>query len=404
MRRAAWLALLPLVPLAGRGSEVPDPLFWPDEAAFAEQVRSGEFDDLLELHLLQYAADPAWRGEWRALRYSANGLFGQWGSITSADLYVDDAIALNLFPHERFQLRFDRREYRDRRLDARDLRFDALWHTGRGFALALTGWPSSEKDRASIGGGLRIGAPRARSALELRLVADVFTWNDRTRTEVHFDRQPLRLLSDGYWEAGPWRVHGSADLGREYAPTPRPPGRPARGLQRLADIEAQWTSGPWTAGARATASRLERSQEEAAGPLRLGRDTWRGVLSLRRAHGRWSASALAGWAWQRDDFESSGSGAGHYEASTFLLGIEGGVEAAQSLTLRLGYLAASQRMDRSVDLAGLLPDREEEGYRDKAHARAVYTFAPGMAVEALLSHSIQGGAFGGGAVKALFAF
>lgn len=403
MRRAAWLVLL-LVPLAGRTDEVPDPLFWPDEAAFSEQVRSGEFDDLLELHLLQYAADPAWRGEWRALRYSASGLFGQWGSITSTDLYADDAIALNLFPHERFQMRFDRREYRDRRFDTLDQRFDALWHTGRGFALALTGWPSSEKDRASIGGGLRLGAPRARSALELRLVADCFAWNDRTRTDVRFDRQPLRFLADGLWEAGPWRVHGTADLGRGYEVTDRSTGLTARGLQRLADVEADWTSGPWTAGARATASRLERSQEDAAGPLRLERDAWRGVLSLRRALGRWSASALAGWAWQRDDFESPGSGSGRYAASTLLLGIEGGVEAARGLALRVGYLAASQRMDRTVELAGLLPEREEDGYRDKAHARAVYTFTPGMAVEALLSHSIQGGAFGGGAVKALFLF
>lgn len=404
MRRAAWHALLLLAPLAGRASEVPDPLFWPDEAAFSEQVRSGEFDDLLELHLLQYAADPAWRAEWRALRYSANGLFGQWGSITSSDLYADDAIALNLLPHERFQFRFDRREYRDRRLDALDQRFDALWHTGKGFALALAGWPSSQKERASIGGGLRLGAPRARSGLELRLVADAFTWNDRTRTDVRFDRPPLRLLADGHVEAGPWRVHGSADLGREYEATDRATGRTARGLRRLADLEAAWSSGPWSVGARATASRLERHQGEAAGPLRLERDTWRGVLSLRRALGRWSAAALAGFAWQRDDFESPGTGAGRYDASALLLGVEGGVEAARGLSLRLGYLAARQRMDRTVALAGPLPEREEAGYRDKAHARAAYTFAPGMSVEALLSHSIQGGAFGGGAVKALFAF
>ena len=60
------LLLVLLVAAPCRAGELPDPLFWGSEARFLEQVTSGQFDRHLELHLVQYSADPRWRSDWAA--------------------------------------------------------------------------------------------------------------------------------------------------------------------------------------------------------------------------------------------------------------------------------------------------------------------------------------------------
>lgn len=402
MRSAAFGLLLAVLPSQVRGAgEVPDPVFWASEAAFVEDVSEGEFVRRLELHLLEYGADPRWRSEWAAVRTSASGLLGEWGSTTTNDLYVDDAIALNVFPAERFQIRYLRRDHQDGRFDVSDQRFEALWHVGPGFGLVLSGWPISEKERASLGGGLRLGGPKSRSALELQVIADCFVWNHTTEGDVRFTRQPLRIVGEGFHEAGPWRVHGSLDHGLAYAATDRGLGRTTRGSQRYGDVEVEWASGAWASGARLSWASLARAQREPGATHRLDRSWGRAVLTLRRDLGRWSISALAGAASQRDELSSPAIPSGRYRLDSLSVGVDGGVEAAPGLVVRLGYLATLQRSRRTVPDASPLVPGDDDAYLDKAHVRAVYTFAPRMAIEALLSQALRGGRFGGGSVKAI---
>ena len=379
-------------------------MFWGSEADFLTEIQDAQFVNRLELHLLQYAADARWRSEWSARRYAGNGLFVEYGSTTTDDLYVDGRIALNLFPAARFQLRYDRRDHQDGRFDVSDQRFDALWYAGSGFALVLSGWPAFEKEDASMGGGIRIGAPRSRNALDLRVMSEHAVWNWKTEGDVRITRRPVRLLADGFFEAGPWRVHGSIDLGLEYAARETGPGgRSTRGYQRYGDVELEYARGEWSAGARLTGGALARAQAEPAGAgYHLDRTWGRGVLALRRELGRWSASALAGWASQRDDLSSPGVPSADYVLDSFLWGAEGSLQATRGLQVRLGYLASSQRGRRTVEVPGPLPAGDANLYFDKAHVRAVYAFQPGMSIEALLSQALRAGRFGGGSVKAVF--
>lgn len=406
---ACGLVLLASCPQVCRAGEAPDPLFWESEADFLEQVEGGQFVRRLELHLLEYAADPRWRSEWAARRYSGNGLLGEWGSTTSSELFVDGRIALNLFALERLQFRYDRREYQDGRYDVPDQRLDALWYAGAGWAFALTGWPSSHKEAAALGVGVRIGAARSRDALELRVVRDRFAWNAKSGSDIRFARLPSRLLADGFYEAGPWRVHGSVDLGLEYEATQGgsdgTPARSTRGFQRFADVEGEYAAGGWALSARVTGASLAREQSEAAGAgYVLDRDWRRAVLTLRRDLGRWSASALTGWASQREEFSSPGVPAGDYALDSLLWGVEGGALATRALALRLGYLGSSQRSERTIPVPGRLSSGAANLYFDKAHVRAVYTFQPIMSIELLLSQALRAGRFGGGSIKALLVF
>lgn len=409
MRRTALgLVLLALCSQVSRAGEAPDPLFWESEAGFLEQVESGQFVRRLELHLLQYAADPRWRSEWAALRHSANGFMGQWGSRTSADLFVDARIALNVFPLQRLQFRYDRRDYQDGRFDVSEQRFDALFFAAPALALVFSGWPSADKELATIGGGLRIGAARSRTALDLRVVRERFVWNAKSHGDVRFIAAPMRLLADGFYEAGRWRAHGSIDYGLEYEAAQRGPAgadeRSTRGFQRFADVEAEYAAGAWSAAARLTGAARSRAQSERAGAAYvLDREWGRAVLALRRDLGGWTASALAGWASQRDDLSSPGVPHGTYDLDAFLWGLEGGVQAARGLELHLGYLASSQRAERVVTVPDLLSGADADEYHDKAHLRAVYTFRTAMALELLLSQALRGGRFGGGSIKAVLA-
>ncbi len=407
MRRASLGLLLVLAPQVCRAGEVVDPVFWDSEADFLKQVEEGEFADRLELHLLQYAADPRWRSEWAALRYSGNGLFAEYGSTTGTELYSNAQIALNLYPLERLQLRYDRRTYEEGRFDVSDQRFDALWYPTSGFALVFSGMPTFDKEYSSIGYGLRLGAPKSRSALELRIIHDQFVWNLKTAGDVRFTRRPVRLLADGFFEVGPWRVHGSIDWGLEWAATENVPGgaRSTEGFQRFADVEVEWAQGGWGAGARLTGAALAKAQsEQAGGAYRLDRSWGRAVVTFRRDLGKWAVSALAGWASQRDALSSPAVPDGAYAAGSLLCGVDGGLRATRGLEVRLGYLGSLQRAERTASNPGPLSNLEEDAYLDKAHVRGVYAFKPGMAIELLLSQALRGGRFGGGSAKALFAF
>lgn len=411
MRAAApiLLACLAAPGVAGAG-QVPDPVLWSSEAEFAADAGAGQFVDRIELHLVQYATDPGWRSEWAARRYVGGGLLGAWGSTTGTELATDSQIALNVFPAERFQIRYDRREWADGRFEISDQRLDALWYPGRRWAVALCGWPAFEKEYSSIGLGLRVGAPRDPRSLEVRVLDERFVWNAKSEGGIQFTARPWRIVADGFWEGGPWRVRGSVDAGLEWAVEDRSAGGPtsgasARGWQRSADLEAELLLGPWSASARLTGAAFRRAQADASGAeWRLDRAWGRALLSLRRDLGRWSGSALAGWASQRDDFSSPGAPNGAYEGDAALLGLEAGFRPVPELTLRLGYLGSAQRDRRTAGAQDLLPDREDDAYLDKAHVRASWAFGPRMAFEALLSQALRGGEFGGGSVKAIVTY
>lgn len=405
MRAAVAGLVLLLAVRPGWAGEVPDPLFWASEADFLEQVEGGQFIDRLELHLLQYAADPRWRSEWAALRYSGNGLFGEFGSTTGTELYVNSQIAVNLFPAKWLQMRYDRRDYQDGRFEVSDQRFDAVFHLGSGWGPILTGWPAFDKEVTSMGIGVRLGAPKARNALEVLVVDERVIWDEKTDDEVRFDRDPWRILLDGSYEAGFWRVHGTVDFGLEYAATDGATGRTTRGSQRFGDAAVGHVRGDWSVGLRLTGARLERDQTEAGGGrYALDRSWGRAVVSCRRQLGKWGVSALLGYAAQRDDFASPDDPEGRYDLGSVLFGVEGELRLSRVVELRLGYLGSSQDARREVTGNGALPAREEDDFIDKAHLKALFTFAPAMSIELLLSQAIQGGSFGGGSVKALLVF
>jgi len=261
-----------------------------------------------------------------------------------------------------------------------------------------------------MGLGLRIGAPRSRNALELSVMDERVVWNKKADGGVRFSGRPIRLLADGYYEAGPWRVHGSIDYGLEYEAAEAgagetSPGRSTRGFQRFADVAVEYAPGDWGLGARLTFASLQRSQQEETGQAHaLDRSWGRLVLTARKDLGRWSVYGLGGFATQRDEFSWLAAASGSYRMDAALLGVEGGLRAAKGLELRLGYLGTSQDAKRAGADSAALPNREESLYLDKAHVRAIYTFAPGMSMELLLSQALRGGSFGGGSIKALLVF
>lgn len=406
----SWLVLIAVLSQTGRAGELPDPLFWASEADFFRQVDEGQFVKRLELHLLQYSADPDWRAEWAASRYVDNGLFGEFGSTTGSEMYVNSGIALNVFASERFQFRYDRRDYEDGRFELADERFDVAWHSGRSWGLVLTTWPTFDKERWAFGLGFRLGAARSRNALEVRVVDDAVVWNEKTDLDVELTSRPIRVVVDGYRESGPWRLRGSADLGLpweavEGASAAAPEGRSARGFQRFADLEAEYLGAGWAAALRLTGAALEKSQAGGTdAPMALERSWGRATASFRRDLGKWSVSALAGWASQRDDYSSPSEPAGAYASDALLLGVEGGLRAGRSLRLHLGLLGSLEESERKATEGGPLPPRLEDDYLDKAHLRATWVFRPRMSVELLLSQALSGGSFGGGSIKALLVF
>jgi hypothetical protein len=385
--------------------ELPDPLFWETEDDFLVQVDEGQMDDHLELHLLGYSADSRWAADWAAQRYSGSGLFGEYGSTTSRRLFVNSQIALNLFPAPRVQLRYERRDYQDDRFDLSDQRLDLLWYPGSGWAVMVSGWPTHLKDEASVGLGLRVGAPRSQNSLVVRVVNDRLLWNKKTESAVRFSTSPVRVMADGHFERGRFRVHGTVDYGLGYEASEAGTGaaasaRSVRGHQRFADVAASYDFGGWTAGARVTVASLQRTQGGVDGSTyALDRTHDRIVLTGRRDLGKWTAHALAGYAAQRDDFSSPTTPASSYRMDAWLFGLEAGRRFGKGLELRVGYLGNASRTARDVPVNPSLLAVDRTSYVDNAHLRALYAFQPRMSVELLLSQTLSGARFGGGSVK-----
>lgn len=408
---AALLAAL-LRPAGSSAGEVPSPVFWGTPADFVRQVGSGQFDPHLELHLVEYSADPRWAAGWAAARWSGSGLLGQYGSTTARTLFVDSQIAVNLFPTSSLQFRYERTDLDDGRFAFADQLLSFLWYPSSGWALVLSGWPTSLKEQAELGIGVRLGAPKAASSLVIRVVDEAIFWNDKSDGSLRYERDPVRLLAEGFVEEGRWRAWGSVDYGLEYeAVEPAPPvggGRSTRGFQRYANVAAERRIDGGALSARLTAASLSRSQSDpaagAAGDSSLEREWGRLLLGWRRDADPWRVYATGGCAVQRDRFASPGVPEGSYRMDALLLGAEVGRAFAPGLEVRLGYLGGPQDARRSGDPAGPLPPSEEAGYVDKAHLRVLYDFASWFSMEALVSQTLAGSSFGGGSVKGRLVF
>lgn len=395
--------------LAARASDPPSPLFHESEAAFLRQVEEGAFDRHLELHLVEYAADPRWTLDWAASRYAQGGFLAEYGSTSSSRLFVNTQVGLNLFPAERLQFRYDRRSYQDCRFDLRDERFDVLWYPSGSWALVASGWPTAQKDQAGFGVGVRIGPPGGGQGITVLLMDDRPFWNGKTDGSIRFEKVPRRLLVDGYLGAGAWRFHGSVDFGFTYEAEDQGtvPRRSVRGYQRFGDLGGEFNPGDWAVGARATWAGLLREQAADTAPLYLLDRSYGRVLAYgRRTLGKLAGYGFLGWARQRDFVSAPSIQNGAYRMETRIFGLEAGGWPREGLEIRMGYMGSGSRMERRSFPGGggepSWPDRDETGYADKVHARAIWSFKPSMSMELLLSHTVAGARFGGGSIKVRF--
>ncbi len=394
----------------GFAGEVPSPLFWESESEFLQEVNDGQFDQLLEIHLLDYSVDPRWAADWVARRYSGSGLLGAYGSISSRQLFVDSDVALNFFPHERFQLRYEWNAYQDKRFDVSEQRLDALWYPAPRWAIVFSVWPTFQKEEAEGGLGFRIGTPKGTRYLVVRAVNERLFWNGKTASDVRFTRAPLRIVADGSFDRGRYRLGGSVDYGLHYEAVEETPGaavpsRAVRGHQRFANAAAERSSNAWTIGLRLTLGSLARRQEQSAGIVYdLDRRYGRLVVNGRREMKKWTVLGKAGFAYQRDRFSSPSDPSGTYMMRALVLGAEGSWRLGQRLDLRGGYTGNFWRGERTASGGATLSPRDDDTYADKIHGRALYTFRPQMSFELLLSQTLGGSRFGGGSLKALIAF
>jgi hypothetical protein len=394
----------------GFAGEVPSPLFYESESEFQQDVDSGQFDQHLELHLLEYSVDSRWAADWAARRYSSSGLLGAYGSISSQQLFVDSDVALNVFPHDRFQLRYEWKAYQEKRFDVSEQHLDAVWYATSGWGVVFTCWPSYQKEEIAGGLGFKIGKPKSTRYLVVRAVDERLVWNEKSESGVRFTGRPLRIVADGNYDGGRYRASGSVDYGLPYeaveeAPSVEVADRTVRGHQRFADVAVERSWDGWAAGVRLTLGSLARRQEDASGTVfDLDRAYGRVIVNGRREMKGWTALGLAGVARQRDDFRSPEYPASAYTMNAFLIGAEGSKRVGKGLDLRAGYLGNSWRGERMGSGDGLLSAREEDTYADKVHFRALYTFRPQMAFELLLSQTLSGSRFGGASLKALLVY
>lgn len=393
-------------------AEVPEPLFQDSEAAFLDTFAQSQFDPQLDLHLVEYSAPASWAMDWAQRREAGNGLFLQAGSLTSGILFLDAEMALNVYPTASTQIRYDRRRYSDGRFILEEERFEALWYPGPRWALVLAGNPEGRKEATSLGLGFRLGAPRALNALDVRVMAERPLWNQKTAGTVRFPRQPVRLLADGAFQAGAWRLRGSLDYGLRYRAREEAPGmapRTAEGAQRFLDLAAERRWPGWEAGARLSWNQRIQDQDGGApGTLRSSR-TWTRLLvyGSRRFPG-WSGHGAAGWVRQDDAFSAPAAQDGAYRARTGILGLEAGRDLSSVLQMRAGILGSLSAMERRALPApgapAALPGRSERDGAAKIHLRAIFGWGPDRALECLLSHSLYDTRFGGASVKARFVF
>jgi hypothetical protein len=413
MRPAVWCLFC--AAFSAFGGEVPEPLFEDTGEAFLEQLAEGQFDPHLELHLVQYAADPRWVQDWVRQRYSGTGLLVQAGSITSRNLFLDSAVAVNLFPTAATQVRYDRRRYDDGRFDQDDERFDLLFYPGPRWALALTGSPTPRKQEAVLGAGFRLGPQGAGNALEVRLMGDRWLWNQKTAGQLRFLKAPVRLLVDASLEGGDWRLAGTLNCGlpfrAEETGTAAAP-RAAWGRRRNLEMAAELRRPRWEGALRLSARDQVRGQEGGvAGSMESTRSWARLLASARRPLGGFTLYGTAGISAQADRFAVPGLRDGSYRMRAGILGLEAGRQITPGFQLRLGLLGSPVTMERrgmvvpdapEPGAALTPPGRKQRGWVGKAHLRALLGSGPRWSLECLISQTVGGGSFGGGSVKARF--
>ncbi len=408
--RRLCTALLTTALLAAQtpASSVPEPLFAADLGAFTDRVDGGQFSELLEVHLAQYAVDPVWAAEWADDRYRRSGMLAGYGSVSVRALHHHLDLVLNLAPTERLQLRYDQRRWADTRFDLREERFDALWWATPGFALLASGWPTPQKQYSAFGLGCALGRADGDNRLVVLVRDDRYVFNQKTDSDVRFTDQPLRLLVDGTASGEAWQAYTSLNLGTGYSAEDRPEGSVSRatsGRLQYGDAGALWRHGPVRATLTGRFVTQDRAEDDGrARVLSLQRDWWRVDGTLEFAPGDWAGALLGGYAWQHDRFFAAADVDGEYRARNALFGAEGIYRGWQTGELRLGYVGNVFGMERDSRALGTEPPtleiESEEGYVDKVHLIGRYRFHPSLALEALLSKEISRGSFGGFSVRA----
>jgi hypothetical protein len=384
-------------------------LFATGAGEFTARVAKGQFTQLLEIHLTQYAVAPDWEGEWAASRYHRSGMLAGYGSIGTRSLHRRLDLALNLAPTERLQLRYDQRRWTDTRFDLHEERFDLLWWAVPGAALLASGWPTPQKQYAALGLGCAFGQDSGDTQLVALVRDDRYLFDQKTDSTLRFTRQPLRLLLDGSTGGDTWRAYTSLNLGTAYAAEDRAGEhvtRAAAGRLQYGDAGAVWRRGPVHASLSGRFAAQDRAEDrEGARTLSLDRDWWRLDATLEFAPGDWAGAVLGGYSRQRDRFFSAADVDGEYRARSTLFGTEGIYRGWRRAELRLGYVGSVFAMERTRNTLGPAPpsigEAKKGGYRDKAHLLARYRFHPSLALEALLSKEVSRGSFGGFAVRAL---
>lgn len=410
MRHASFLPVFLLARLA-LAQASPSP-FYASEAAFLAELKVGHFDPQLDLHQLEYRADLAWFLDWAGARQARSGLLGEFGSITSRQLFSHFHLAAQARPTERLQVRYDRREFNDGRFERHSERLEAWVDLNKSWAVGFGGWPAALKEQATLGFGLRLGVPATGNTVALLLMDERGLWNEKTDTALRYTHRPRRFLVDAFFGAGALRTAFSADWQtafRATEPLPSGPGlvREVSGFHRSLEGDGEVRTPTWAVGARVSWAARNHEELSPAGPrLYLDRTFLRVLLQADRTLGPYRVQGQLARVWTADAFASGTTGPGRYDERSWLVGLEGGRPLTPALEARLGYLASLYRMRRDAALGPVatLPPGELDGTTDKVHAKLLWTLRPGVSIQFLLSHTVRGDSFGGGSINARLVF
>jgi len=409
---ALSLLLLPRL-LAAQAGPLP---FYGSEAEFLADLKVGHFDPQLDLHQLEYRADLNWFLDWTAARNHRSGLLGEFGSITSRQIFASFHLAAQAQATEQLQVRYDRRLFNDGRFERRSERLEAWVSPGGTWAVGLAGWPAPLKEQASLGVGLRLGAPAAGNTMSLMVVDERALWNEKTDTPVRYTARPRRFLVDAALAGAPGggvlRAAFTADWqtafrAREEAPGGLAPPREAMGFQRSLEGDGEFRMPTWAVGARVAWAARAHEERSATGPLlSLDRSFLRVLLQAERTLGPTRLLGLVAHVRTQDAFVSGTTGPGRYDERAWLAGLEAARPLRPGLEVRLGGLASRYRMRReaALGMASTLPPGGQEGTTDKVHAKLLWTLRPGASIQFLLSQTLHGDSFGGGAISARLVF
>lgn len=386
--------------------------FYASEAAFLAELKTGHFDPQLDLHQLEYRSDLAWFLDWAGARQTRSGAMGEFGSITSRQLFSHFHLAAQARPTERLQVRYDRREFNDGRFERRSERLEAWVDLNGAWAVGFGGWPAALKEQATLGFGLRLGVPATGNTLALLLMDERGLWNEKTDTPLRYAERPRRLLVDAAFGAGALRTAFSADWQTAYRATEPLPGGPGllravSGFQRSLEGDGEVRTPTWAVGARVAWAARRHEELSPTGPrLYLDRTFLRVLVQADRTLGSYRVQGQLARVWTADAFASGTTGPGRYDERSWLAGLEAGRALTPALEARLGYLTSlyHMRRDTALGLAAALPPGELDGTTDKVHAKLLWTLRPGASIQFLLSHTIRGDSFGGGSINARLVF